>query len=352
VALQLQLVQTRASQAQQAGDERAVQQKIASLEADLKDKDRQIGDLRAQIARGQPQVASADAGPAGNTVASGVSFRMGQAVAPSSNPAALIQMVRSLGPANYHALVIGIGNYRYMQKLKTPLSDAQDVARLLEGRYGFHVKLLLDATRDQIIVALHEYTHTLTDQDRLLIYFAGHGSTRDFPPERAFWAGVDTDPDLLSSWLPAQPIADEIWQMHARHVLLVADSCFSSVITHATSTIVARTSNEQRIRIQWTRGARMVMTSGQDQPVVDSPSADSLHSLFADTFLTVLRQNDVLLSGEMLAHEIRDRLAASSARLGLKQTPTYTSLQDPQHQFGDFFFVPVAPPVRVAALTP
>ncbi|MDB6106230.1 MAG: hypothetical protein JWO52_6229, partial [Gammaproteobacteria bacterium] len=29
--------------------------------------------------------------------------------------------------------------------------------------------------------------------------------------------------------------------------------------------------------------------------------------------------------------------------------PTYSNLQDPQHKFGDFFFVPLAIPVQVAS---
>jgi hypothetical protein len=115
---------------------------------------------------------------------------------------------------------------------------------------------------------------------------------------------------------------------------------------------VARSSDEHGVRIQWSRSARMVLTSGQDQPVVDSSSVDSVHSLFANIFIAVLRQNDILLSGEMLAHEISARMADYSARLGVKQTPTYANLQDPQHMFGDFFFVPVASAIQVAAVTP
>lgn len=337
-ALQLQLVQARA-QSSGAG---AAQQRIAALETDLAGKDRQIEQLRGQLTS-----TSARPGPAAD-----VSFRMPQAAGSADRaPQTLINMVRGLGPANYHALIIANGNYRSMEKLRTPISDAQDIRRVLEGRYGFSVKMLTDATRDQIMAALNEYARTMNDSDRLLIYFAGHGSTRDYPPERAFWAAVDTDPKVITSWLSAQIISDAISAINAHHVLLVADSCFSSVITHATSTIVARSNDEHSVQIRWTRKARMVLTSGQDQPVVDSSSADTTHSLFADQFLAVLRQNNILLSGEMLAHEISARMTDASRRLGVKQTPTYSNLQDPQHNFGDFFFVPVAETAQVAALT-
>jgi hypothetical protein len=43
-------------------------------------------------------------------------------------------------------------------------------------------------------------------------------------------------------------------------------------------------------------------------------------------------------------------MAAESARTGLKQTPTYSNLEDQQHMFGDFFFVPVASSAQVASL--
>ena len=346
-AVQLQLVQARAAASQQAGAaDRTGLQKIAALESDLKDKDRQIGELRNQIASAPDR-----SGKTAPLTASNVSYRMAESKAGGgTDPAALLQLVRGLGPANYHALIIANSNYRYMDKLRTPVNDARDIDHLLTGRYGFEVKVLVDATRDQIMGALNGYARTLTDADRLLIFFAGHGSTRDLPPERAFWAAVDTEPNVISSWLSAQTISDAIWQIHARHVLLVADSCFSSVITHSTSTIVARSNDEHAVRIQWSRGARMVLTSGLDQPVIDSSSADSVHSLFADSFITVLRQNAILLSGEMLAHEISARMATLAARLGIKQTPTYANLQDPQHMFGDFFFEPVAGAVQVASL--
>jgi hypothetical protein len=259
-------------------------------------------------------------------------------------------MVRRLGPANYHALVIGNSSYRFMTGLKTPISDAREVADVLKSHYGFDVKLLTDVTRDQIMAAMNEYARTLTDSDRLLIYYAGHGGTRIFPPERAFWLGVDADPELPASWLSAQTVADAIWQIHARHILLVADSCFSSVITHPNSTTLVRADDEHGTAIRWNKAARMVLTSGQNEPVVDSTSANTSHSLFAQAFITVLRQNNILLSGEMLAHELSSRMVAYASGMGLKQTPTYSNLQDPQHKFGDFFFVPVVGPVQVASL--
>jgi hypothetical protein len=82
---------------------------------------------------------------------------------------------------------------------------------------------------------------------------------------------------------------------------------------------------------------------------VDS-SGDRNHSLFAQAFLAVLRDNDSVMSGEMLSYELSGRMQVEAARMGLKQTPTYTSLQDSNHDYGDFFFLPAAAPARVASL--
>jgi TPR repeat protein len=360
-AQQLQLVQEREKL---AGGQQADQQKIASLESALRDKDKQIADARARVSALEQQNSVAKASTAGaasasssaNQVAGGASagsstitYRMPAGAVGTGNPYELIQLVRGLGTANYHALVIGNSNYLHWRKLKTAANDAREVKELLQGRYGFDVKLLIDATRAEIGRALYEYEQTLTDSDRLLIYYAGHGGNKVFPPERAYWLGVDSDPDNPSTWIGAQDVSDDISQIHARHILLVADSCYSSVITHPTSTIVAPASDERSVRIKWSRGARMVLTSGADEPVVDSTDPSQTHSLFAEEFLAVLRQNTILLSGQALAHEISGRMADSAARTGIKQSPTYSNLQDQQHMFGDFFFVPITGGLQVAS---
>jgi hypothetical protein len=366
---QLQLVQQRE---QLASGQQADQQKITALETAVRERDKQIADVRARVnaleqqntvarnsAAGPPSGTAGSAGTPGSkgdvsgggggSGSSNITYRMPQSAAGSGNPYDLLQLVRGLGPANYYALVIGNSNYRHMGQLKTAANDARDIKGLLEGRYGFKVTLLIDATRAEIGRALYEYERTLTDSDRLLIYYAGQSGNKVFPPERAYWLGVDSDLDNPSTWIGVQDISDDIAQIKARHILLVADSYFSSVITHATSTIVAPSSDERSVRIKWTRNARMVLTSGQESPVADSTAPPQTHSLFAEQFLTVLRQNTILLSGQALAHELSDRMADASARTGLKQTPTYSNLQDQQHMFGDFFFVPVTSGMQVAS---
>jgi len=331
-------------QRQMNDGQKANEQEINALKMEIQARQSMISAKDTQIAALEQKLAAQPVVLAGNFATRGMPDTA--AAPPSTGSRSALPAVS----APFYALVIGNNNYRYLPGLTTPTSDAQSVAELLEKRYGFKVKTLLDATSDEIMRTLDSYTIDLKENDRLLIYYAGHGGTRNGPPERAFWMGVDADPRTQSGWISAEFVSDKIKQIAAKHVLLVSDSCFSASITHATTTTVRRDLNDQRFQIQWNRRARMVLTSGQNTPVVDG-SGDRNHSLFAQAFLAVLRQNDRVMSGEMLSYELGSRMQPEAERMGLKQTPTYTSLQDSNHDYGDFFFLPSSAPARMASLT-
>lgn len=324
---------------------------IASLNGRLQEQSRRFDALVAQtLSNGKAADKSAVLASAQVPPTQGI----GKMRSADSRPAQVqvsLGELRNSSSGSYHAIVIGNSLYHYMESLDTPSNDAKEIARLLKDRYGFQVQLLLDATREQIMVALHDAKRTLTPQDNLLIYYAGHGDV-DATSGRAFWLGVEADRDTRAGWLEADHIRAKIKEMNAKHVLLVADSCFSGAITHPKTTTIGRGLNETRLRVQWNRRARMVLTSGEVTPVADS-SGDGNHSVFARYFIQVLRQNDNVMSGEMLSHELSGRMLAQPVQVGQngqRQRPTYSTLQDANHDIGDFFFVPVADPVKVASL--
>ena len=338
---------------------------LEARQKDLESKDSQIASLSERL---QEQSKRFDALVA-QSLSSGSAADNGAIMASAQAPAAQgvgklrsvdsrpTKLQHSLGElrtdssGNYHAIVIGNSLYHYMEALDTPANDAKVIAQLLTDRYGFKVRLMLDATREQIMVALHDAKRTLSPEDSLLIYYAGHGDV-DAASGRAFWLGVEADRDTHTGWLEADHIRAKIKEMSAKHVLLVADSCFSGAITHPKTTTIGRGLNETRLRVQWNRRARMVLTSGEVTPVADS-AGDANHSVFARSFIQILRQNDNVMSGEMLSHELNGRMQTQPVQVGKngqRQRPTYSTLQDANHDIGDFFFVPVAEPMKVAAV--
>ena len=78
----------------------------------------------------------------------------------------------ALNFGSYHALVIGNNVYLEIKKLHTAVSDAQAINVLLQDKYGFKTRLLLNATRADILRAINDYRRRLGPSDNLLIYYA------------------------------------------------------------------------------------------------------------------------------------------------------------------------------------
>jgi uncharacterized protein len=72
------------------------------------------------------------------------------------------------------ALVIGNGDYAYVQKLKNSVNDARKISETLTS-IGFQVTTLLDAPRAEIEKTLVDFSFRSEVADLALIYYAGHG---------------------------------------------------------------------------------------------------------------------------------------------------------------------------------
>lgn len=239
-----------------------------------------------------------------------------------------------------YALIIGNNQYRNLPVLQTAVSDAAAVAELLRSRYEFSdVRLLLNATRADILNALNRYRRDLEPEDRLLIYYAGHGHL-DREAEQGYWLPVDADQDLIVNWISNASITDFAKAMVARHVMIVADSCYSGALTRSGDTDVRSAPGGDRLA--WltrvaARRARTALVSGGLEPVVDG--GRNGHSVFAGAFLSVLRENKDLLDGQSLFDRLKGRVVASA-----EQTPSYRNIRHAYHEGGDFIFAPKVEP--------
>jgi len=80
-----------------------------------------------------------------------------------------------------HALLFATNDYddrEHWNHLNNPIDDARAIADELKKSYDFETELILNATRDEITQVLLRYRHDrkYTDDDQLLIFFAGHGT--------------------------------------------------------------------------------------------------------------------------------------------------------------------------------
>ncbi len=243
---------------------------------------------------------------------------------------------------NYYALVIGNNRYQHWSPLDNAVSDAQAVADVLENRYDFKVTFLKNATRRDILKGLNNFRKSLKENDNLLVYYAGHGHLeKDI--DRGYWIPVDAEVDDTSQWILTPSITDLLELMSAKHVLVVADSCFAGKMTRSSlAKLRPGLSDEARmdmLKIVAKKRVRTALTSGGEQPVLDVGQGG--HSVFTGALLNVLSENQTILETERLFLAVRTRVVQAAGRYDMEQIPTYWPIQFAGHEsLGDFIFIP------------
>ena len=195
---------------------------------------------------------------------------------------------------NYWALIIGINEYVNLppdKQLEGARHDAEAVARILREKYGFakeRVKELYDtkATRRQIIIQFLTLAKTLTDKDNLLIYYAGHG-VYDKDLKLGDWIPSDAELDDPSSFVSNSDVQRFLKAIKAKHILTIADSCFSESLMGKTRNIGAL--SDAGIKELYQDKSRWILTSGGLYPVPDKGKEG--HSIFAFYLLRILERN-------------------------------------------------------------
>ena len=215
-----------------------------------------------------------------------------------------------------------------MPDLKTAVNDATKVASVLEYDYGFKVELLTDATRSDILKSLFGYRRIVGESDNLLIYYAGHGEL-DVGAKKGYWLPVDSARDDPSNWIMTDQVVAQITAMEAKHVMVVADSCFSGELTRG---IKIDYGSPNWIQKLVKKKARIALTSGGLEPVSDSGGGS--HSVFAKVFISLLEENTGVLNTQKLFTELRPRVMKNT-----RQTPEHGTIHLSGHDGGDFLFV-------------
>ncbi|MDH3494666.1 MAG: caspase family protein, partial [Acidobacteriota bacterium] len=244
---------------------------------------------------------------------------------------------------SYHALVIGNDDYTRLPRLQTASKDARMVEATLREKYNFQTTLLLNADRHSILSALYQLGERMTEQDNLLIYYAGHGDL-DRINDRGYWLPVNAEPGNAANWISNISITDLINTMTARHIMVIADSCYSGAMSRSAVPRVDVNMppelREKWLRLMTKNKSRTVLTSGGLQPVLDE--GGGTNSVFAQAFLTALRENDQIIEGYSVFRQISQTVTEKAAQLGIEQVPEYAPIKHAGHETGQFFFVPAA----------
>ncbi len=247
------------------------------------------------------------------------------------------------------AVVIGIDAYQKAPRLNYAVADAKAVATLLPS-LGFpkeNIRVLLDgeATKAKIESAFYRDLKRMGPNDRLFVYFAGHGETAAIRAgEEGYILPVDADRDAL----PLTAIAMEDVQriskrLPAKHYLFVMDACFSGfAITRAAS---PTDNSKEYLAAALRETVVQVITAGRKgQESIE----DGGHGLFTRRFLDGLRgladtEARGFISAAQLAAWIEPRVIRDSKG---KMTPQYGKLDGE----GQFIFLLPGSQVRMPAV--
>ena len=237
------------------------------------------------------------------------------------------------------AVVIGINDYAKWPKLQYAVKDAQAMRQVLIEKFGFAAERVISlhdgqATRNGILAAFHEkLAHGgLKKNDRVFVFFAGHGATRKLTSGRdvGYIIPADADPaQLATDAIPMTEIQNIAESLAAKHVLFVMDACYSGLgLTRGVGSGGFLRENAKRI------GRQMLTAGGADQLVADG--GPNGHSIFTWTLLQGLAgKADLNGDGLITATELAAYIAPAVAGVS-QQTPAFGSL--PGSEGGDFVF--------------
>jgi formylglycine-generating enzyme required for sulfatase activity len=235
----------------------------------------------------------------------------------------------------YHALVIGINNYKHWQQLRQARQDAEKLADLLKSSYGFADVCTLydrDATRQNILLQLRKLAKQLNANDALLIYYAGHGYY-DKVLNEGFWVPsdaherIDNEP-ATSDWLTNDELRKHLTVMKARHVLVISDSCFSGALFRGGQPDLAAKENTW-YRRALSQPSRWAISSGDLETVPDQ-------STFAQKFVQLLEYpRQSVFSASDVAGWLKKEVAELTGR-----QPLFGPLKDSSDSpTGEFVFL-------------
>ncbi len=260
--------------------------------------------------------------------------------------AADVRKLKENNFGRFYALIIGNQDYLHLDDLQSPLRDAQRLKEVLEQDYGFKTLVLRNAYEKTILNSLNNFYSQITEKDNLLIFYAGHGEMSDqgmSQKQRGYWLPVDAHSNSISNWINNAVISDHLDRIKARSVMVIADSCYAGGLGSEKSSFLFGISrpnwwNDNSLKSDLQRRARVVISSGGERPVLDGNK--NFHSIFTSALIDVLEKNNNPIRDSELFSRIAVDVRVRSEKLGALQRPEMKPIREAGHEGGSFYFIP------------
>ncbi len=251
------------------------------------------------------------------------------------------------------AVIIGISKYKEENSLANAENDAKGIMNVLEEKYGFATDIIIplfneDATYvniRKIFVSNLQDEDKVGPEDRVIIYYAGHGKVRTRIGRQGqelkygFIIPYDGQKGDYSSYLEMEMMVNGCRDCLARHTLLILDCCYSGYAAMRDVTDRPKKVTDPYLKqIAFNTAIQVLAAGEEDQPVNDSGIRRG-NSAFTGALLDILEAGrDLDNNGILTASEIGSKLAHEVARhsVGAIQRPVFNNISG--SGLGDFIF--------------
>ncbi|HWO22040.1 MAG TPA: caspase family protein [Kofleriaceae bacterium] len=244
-------------------------------------------------------------------------------------------------PGRNLVAAIGIDRYPEWPRLHNARSDALGAMRLFE-QLGFEpvgpALIDEDATYEAIRRLVTDDLATLSHEDSLVLFFAGHGYTRTQVFEKAsvktgYIIPVDGDRPGGSAarWLRLDALLSDIARLPPRHILVILDACYCGIALDALLKwrgAAAEAASGPLAELRARQSRRVITSALDDQRALDSGPIPG-HSLFTGCVVEALtgglaKAGKRVATGSELWQYVRERVTSYP---GSRQTPDYGALE-------------------------
>ena len=245
---------------------------------------------------------------------------------------------------NSYALIIGIDKYQNVRGLDYAVKDAVDIQTMLIDIFHFkqdNIVLLQneEATKTNIIQEFSNITKEAGVNDRLLIFFAGHGETETLPNggEIGYLMPVDGNQDLYVSAIKMDELRTISLRSEAKHILYLVDACYGGLVSVGARSLGAQTEPDYIPKITKEKSRQIISAGGRGEEVIEK--AEWGHSAFTKNILSGLRDakadtdSDGIITAQELGIYLKKRVTIDSNN---QQTPKTRNLTTDE---GEFVFI-------------
>ncbi|BBD68031.1 WD-40 repeat protein [Nostoc commune NIES-4072] len=283
------------------------------------------------------------------------------------------------------AIIIGINDYiNGIRELETAVPDAHKLAQIIQKQHQnlkqqyqaqnkYEVQLLLNkrVTFSKLKQLIEDFKQgqipfdnekvAITESDRVLFYFAGHGIALEALENQEGPVGYLIPQDATlgdsSTYLPMQELHDALNALPCRHLLAILDCCFAGAFRWASlkrEILPKVTVYKERYDRFISDAAWQVITSAaDDQKALDSlgqrgkvQDGNEVNSPFAKALFDALRgdteesadlNKDGIITATELYSYLRDQVEILTENHYKRQTPGLCPLR--KHDKGEFIFL-------------